>query len=254
MKINRVRILVFLTFLGLLSCESENEISEPDLIPEVGVVSDIDGNSYNTVKIGNQWWMKENFKSTRYNDGTPILHIDSKEVWVNTTQGAFCNYENDENYSEEYGYLYNYYAIESGKLCPEGWRVPTLEDYKTLATYIDSVLNIPNEADALRSYSGWMHPFTNTEANGSDLVGFKALPAGYLALGEDSTMEFWGKNSWTRFWSNTNNKDRDFYDDITIIHIFDLSPANPGIIGSGGFYGSTWVNKNNGNSIRLIKE
>ncbi len=95
-------------------------------------VTDIDGNVYQTVTIGDQVWMVQNLKTTRYNDGTPIPLVSDNTVWSNVSSPGFCWYNNDKKHKETYGALYNGYAIETGKLCPEGWRVATDEDWKKL--------------------------------------------------------------------------------------------------------------------------
>ena len=89
-------------------------------------VTDIDGNTYKIIKIQNQIWMAENLKTTRLNDGTPIPLIDSKLIWSQTQQPGFCWYNIDEKTNKiSLGALYNWYAVESGKLCPIGWHVPS---------------------------------------------------------------------------------------------------------------------------------
>jgi uncharacterized protein (TIGR02145 family) len=254
MKSNTIVLVLALTLSGMFSCTEDSVIDNNELPPnsnepEIGLLNDIDGNSYRTVKIGNQYWMKENFKSSKYNDGTPIKNIQSGAAWAKSLEGAYCSYQNESHYSDTFGLLYNYYAIESGKLCPEGWRIPTADDWKTLLTYIDSVLQVPNECDALRSYSGWINEHQDIDANGLDLLGFKALPTGYLALVSDDSVDFYGKQSWTMFWSNTNSGNKD----STHIYVLDLSPYNPSKIDESG-YSISALPKNYGLSIRLIKE
>jgi uncharacterized protein (TIGR02145 family) len=104
----------------------------------MGTVTDIDGNIYNTVKIGDQWWMAENLKVTKYNDGTPLQTELSNIDWMQTTNGAYTVYphENVEgiNSNDEmidaYGILYNWNAIADGRgLCPTGWSVPNEYDW-----------------------------------------------------------------------------------------------------------------------------
>ena len=104
--------------------------------PSAGTVKDADGNKYNTVKIGNQVWMVENLKTTKYNDGTEILNVTSDTQWANLTTGAYCNYDNLESNAEIYGRLYNWYAVNTGKLAPAGWHVPTDDDWIILENYL----------------------------------------------------------------------------------------------------------------------
>jgi uncharacterized protein (TIGR02145 family) len=100
-------------------------------------VKDIDGNVYNTVKIGNQLWMKENMKVTKLNDGTPISN--SREVsklvyhdWIDIEEPRAWVYNDDPKNNEKYGKLYNWYAVNTGKLCPQGWHIPTIKEWGAL--------------------------------------------------------------------------------------------------------------------------
>ncbi len=96
-------------------------------------VTDIDGNVYRMVKIGDQWWMAQNLKVTHYNDGTPIPHVTDNDEWRRLTTGAYCTYNNNENYAITYGRLYNWYAVNDAcNIAPEGWHVPTDADWKKL--------------------------------------------------------------------------------------------------------------------------
>jgi len=76
------------------------------------IVTDIDGNEYKTIKIGEQIWMAENLKVTHYRNGDSIPNIIRDRDWTNTSQGAYCNYDNDESDVETYGRLYNWYAVD----------------------------------------------------------------------------------------------------------------------------------------------
>lgn len=87
---------------------------------------DIDGNTYKTVLFGKQLWMAENLKTTKYNDGSTIPLVNNSSEWGELTQPAYCWYNNDlKNNKNQYGALYNWYAVETGKLCPIGWHVPS---------------------------------------------------------------------------------------------------------------------------------
>lgn len=99
-------------------------------------VTDIDGNVYKTVKIGTQTWMAENLKTTRYKDGTTIPAVTDASVWSSTTSGAWCNYNNSSANETIYGKLYNWYAVNTAKLAPEGWHVPSDAEWTTLYNYI----------------------------------------------------------------------------------------------------------------------
>ena len=133
-------------------------------------VSDYDGNYYKTVVIGDQIWMAENLKVTHYPDGTSIPNITDNTEWANLqdndTDDAYCWYNNDLANKNLYGALYTY-AVAI-KACPEGWHLPSAEDWYELIEYIDyqSVL--------LTSKTGW----DNNNRNGIDTYCFTALPGG----------------------------------------------------------------------------
>ena len=96
-------------------------------------VTDIEGNVYKTVMIGTQVWMAENLKTTKYNDDSAIPNVTVNADWIALTADAYCWAQNDEaTYKPLYGALYNWYAVETGKLCPTGWHVPTDAEFSTM--------------------------------------------------------------------------------------------------------------------------
>jgi uncharacterized protein (TIGR02145 family) len=101
-----------------------------------GTVTDIDGNVYQTIIIGNQEWMAENLRVTHYNDGLEIPNITDSLQWCNYNEGAYCAYNNDESNASTYGYLYNWYAAEMLNIAPAGWHVPTDEELMELELYM----------------------------------------------------------------------------------------------------------------------
>lgn len=134
-------------------------------------VRDGDGNTYQTVTIGHQVWLKENLKTTRYNDGTPIQEVRDFNSWNTTKTGAFSWYMNNADNKEKYGALYNWHAVKSGKLCPKGFHVPVQEEWRALLSYLQSAwgqkLKVPG-----RQY--WV---SNTDGVTNE-TGFSALPGG----------------------------------------------------------------------------
>ena len=96
------------------------------------IVKDVDGNIYSTVLIGDYRWMTENLKSTRFNDGSEIPCIEDQWTWLRSYMAAYCYYQNNGNYADTLGFLYNWYAVNSGKLCPAGWRVPSDKEWVQL--------------------------------------------------------------------------------------------------------------------------
>ena len=108
-----------------------------DNVTIVSGLVDIDGNVYSTVVIVTQTWMAENLKVTKYRNGDNITHITTNSDWPNDTDGAYGDYNNNPTNSNTYGRLYNWYAVDnSSGLCPEGWHVPTSEEYNALKTHL----------------------------------------------------------------------------------------------------------------------
>jgi uncharacterized protein (TIGR02145 family) len=171
-------------------------------------MTDIDGNVYQTIKIGDQVWMAENLKVTRYRNGDPIRNWTDKDIWAGLTTGAYCNYNNDENNATTYGRLYNWYAIgiydEKRKIAPVGWHVPSDDEWQILINYLggDAV------AGTKMKEAGTAH-WNSPNAGTTNESGFSALPGGcrdyngnYLYLGLDAA--FWSSttigrgNAWGR--------------------------------------------------------
>ena len=99
--------------------------------------TDTSGVSYPTIKIGNQDWMAENLKVTRYRNGDEISHVTDNISWNNLSASAYCNYDHDVGNASNYGVLYNWYAVnDSRNIAPIGWHVPTDEEWKTLEMYL----------------------------------------------------------------------------------------------------------------------
>jgi uncharacterized protein (TIGR02145 family) len=158
-------------------------------------VTDIDGNVYKTVKIGNQIWMAENLKTTRYNDGTPIPNVTDNIEWCNLlTTGAYCYYDNYYSNNAIYGKLYNWYAVGTGKLAPKGWHVPTDAEWETLITYLGGE---DIAGGKMKSTNYWKSP--NKGASNSS--GFNGLPAGWRS---DGVGDFFDIGEGSYFWSSTN--------------------------------------------------
>jgi len=143
---------------------------------ETGSVTDVAGNKYKTVKIGNQWWMAENLKVTCYRNGDVIPNISDNAQWANLKTGAYCNYGNSPVTADTYGRLYNWYAIKDYRgLAPVGWHVPTDKEWQMLVDYLggSSVSGVK-----LRE-SGTTHWNSSKNGEGSNESGFTALPGGF---------------------------------------------------------------------------
>jgi uncharacterized protein (TIGR02145 family) len=150
-----------------------NGSSETSLVKYGEGATDIDGNAYQSVIIGTQEWMVENLRTTKYSDGTVIPNIADDTEWSNDTIGAWSHYDNDNQYDSIYGKLYNWYAVETGKLCPTAWHVPTDAEWDVLTNYLAANGHNGEEGKALKSTSGW-----NDGGNGTDVYGWNGLPSG----------------------------------------------------------------------------
>jgi len=170
-------------------------------------VYDIDSNRYEVIKIGNQYWFKENLKTTHYRDTTRISGGLDDQAWSGTKSGAYAVYENDPKNISKYGLLYNGYAVVTGKLCPIGWHIPSdnewrdLEQFLGLATSeLERTGERGNIAPKLKAGTEW-NPSSFTGDNSS---GFGIFPAGSrIPNGEFTTMGQYGN-----FWTSTVYDDR----------------------------------------------
>lgn len=161
-------------------------------------VTDIDGNVYQTVTIGNQIWMAENLKVTHYSNGDEIPNVTSDTDWGSTSFGALCNYNNLEGLKDVYGHLYNWYAVnDSRNIAPAGWHIPSdvewqiLEDYLGGSTVAASKMKKISEPE----------PYWNWPYEGTNESEFSALPGGYRT----NAGSFTQRGESANFWSSTNN-------------------------------------------------
>lgn len=160
--------------------DEQIDLDGDEITPPVGnTVTDVEGNSYPIVRIGRQYWMGTNLKSTKYNDGTPIPNITDPIQWQTTTEGAYCVYDNEAANLQKYGGLYNRAAVETRKLCPDGWHLPSAYDWNLLGETLGGIEDEYNTwqgvGSALKSTQGWP-----AGTNGTNSSKFDALPNGYI--------------------------------------------------------------------------
>ena len=158
-------------------------------------VTDIDGNVYKTVVIGNQTWMAENLTVTKYRDGTTIPNVITGPTWAALTGGGWCYYQNNPALGGLYGKLYNgYVPTDSRNIAPAGWHLPTIAEWQTLFDYCGGLTG--GNSDYLKE-AGTIH-WNKTSAN-SNKTGFTALPGGsmYNASGAFNNI-----GTSISFWSN----------------------------------------------------
>ena len=153
-------------------------------------LTDNDGNVYNTVIIGTQVWMTENLRTTTFNDNTAIPNVSDNATWGTLSTPAYCWYKNDV-YSNKtiYGSLYNWFSVNTGKLCPTGWHVADEKEWTHLADYLG--INI---AGIILKDVGTNH-WSSPNQDASNAYGFSAMPGGYrtgLAAGSFRAMGYLG--------------------------------------------------------------
>jgi uncharacterized protein (TIGR02145 family) len=205
-------------------------------------VKDIDGNIYHTITIGTQTWFVENLKTTKFNTGEVIPLVSDNNAWASLITPGNCTYKNTANTDtiNTYGRLYNWYAVNTGKLAPTGWHVPNDDDWSTLENYLiangfnyDGTItgdrNSNNKiAKALASTICWASDTGKGTVGNTDYcairnaTNFSALPAGYrfmdgtfYRMGVNgvwwSSSELNALNAWYRFMRyNYSNVDRDY--------------------------------------------
>jgi uncharacterized protein (TIGR02145 family) len=197
-------------------------------------VTDIDGNAYNTIIIGTQVWMKENLKTINYNDNSSIPLVTGNSEWNKLSTPAYCYYNNDENkYKSTYGTLYNWYCVNTGKLCPTGWHVPTDSEWTTLSKYLGGE-SVAGGKLKEKGTSHWNSP--NTGADNSS--GFTALPGGHRL--SDGTFNYFG--SLGHCWTATDAWNRGLLKDYNFLDRYN----------DGKFFGLSvrWISDNSANSIK----
>lgn len=214
-RIFKTSVLVILLVIIFNSCsKDENRLPENPTNGKTtaifsssvtyGTVTDQDGNVYKTVKIGTQTWMAENLRTTKYNDGKSIENVIVASKWEGLSTGAYGNYNNTTSNDTiaTYGRLYNWSAINTGKLAPKGWHVPTDAEWSVLTHYL-GIENFVGQKLKEIGVAHWGTP--NTEATNE--TGFTALPGGARNFdGAFVGIEYYG--GW---WSATERDNDPFY-------------------------------------------
>jgi len=197
-----------------------------DMLIKTGAykIFDADSNNYHVVRIGNQLWMDENLKTTKYNDNTEIPMVTDATEWVGSTTPAYAWYGNNfETYGAVYGALYNWYVVDTAvngqkNICPVGWHVPSISEWNTLFNFLGGGSIAGGKLKSTRTDPD-AHPRWNSPNTGAtDQFGFNALPGGdrYYTAGQFAflgSMGYWWsstKRTGTLSWSpsmSTNGTD-----------------------------------------------
>ena len=155
------------------------------------------------VKIGNQIWMKKNLDVSKFRNGDIVPEVRSQKEWFNAAlenKPAWCYYNNDPANGVKYGKLYNWYAVNDPRgLAPEGWHVPSGEDWLNLEDYLGGG---DSAGTKMKSKSGWMD-HKGKDGNGTNTSGFTGLPGG--SRDGSAFSDFYGITNNGRWWSATEN-------------------------------------------------
>ena len=191
-----------------------------------GSLTDIEGNNYKTIQIGTQRWMAENLKTTIYNDGSSI------PIGSNVSTPSYCWYKNDPStYKTSFGALYNWYAVNTGKLCPTGWHVSTIDEWTTLETYLGGEDYAAGKLKETGT-THWFYP----NIGATNESGFTALPGG--CIGNYGYVNIWGCGYW---WSSTENSSTYAYSQVIFFNLNSI-------------YHAISNEKKSGLSVRCVKD
>ena len=213
-------------------------------------VTDIDGNTYQSVTNCGLTFTKQNLNVSKYSDGTPIPQVTDPTQWANLTTGAWCYYNNDPANGAVYGKLYNWYAVAGiydaasaanpalrKKLAPIGWHIPTDPEWTQLTDCLGGVSVAGGKMKStgtLEAGTGfWYAP--NTDATNAS--GFTGLPVGYR-FNINGLFDIFGVVGW--WWSSSESNSTDAW--------------NRHLIWNNGTAGRDDYDKKNCYSVRCLRD
>jgi len=232
-------ILLLIASFSVVMCGKENN---PPEIQPTGTVTDIDGNTYNTIQIGDQEWMMENLKVTHYNNGDAIPNVTDNTTWGSLLSGAYCIYDNTANNADTYGNLYNWYAVSDSRgIAPSGWHVLTDDEWTELVNFLgeDAV------AGGKLKEAGTAH-WSSPNSGATNESGFTALPGGY----RNNSDNYHYIGFYAYFWSSSDYNSNTAWSrmlDYNNDWISELDNTNAQV------YRSRY-NKNYGFSVRCVRD
>jgi uncharacterized protein (TIGR02145 family) len=214
--------------------------------PSPNTISDIDGNVYKTVVIGNQVWLKENLKVRHFRNGDPIpnVSVDWPLIYNNgyqTLQPAWCYFDNNPIYNTMYGKIYNYFVVSDTRgLCPFGWHVPSNSEWQTLENFLGGADLAGGKMKTIGNldYETGLWKYPNGDATNESR--FSATPGGF----RNPTGEFSGFGESANWWT-FNNGD---YQNPAGDYFFSINNQNSRTQLAGNYVGS------HGFSVRCIKD
>jgi uncharacterized protein (TIGR02145 family) len=183
--------------------EDEDEVAELISIAEISsenniIVPDIDGDIYNGVQIGTQFWTTKNLNVSKYRNGDEIPQVQDAAEWAVLTTGAWCYYENKEENGITYGKLYNWFAVNDPRgLAPEGFHIPSDEEWNCLTEYLGGE-NVAGGKMKEKGKVHWVEP--NKKANNTS--GFTGLPGGEC----NYNGTFWCLGEIGKWWSSSDDE------------------------------------------------
>ena len=198
-------------------------------VQDTSLVTDMDGNTYKTIRIGQQIWMAEDLKTTKYNNGTAILNVTDNTEWVSLSAPGYCWYDNDKDTYKPYGALYNWYTVSAGNLCPQGWHVPADFEWNELSIFLGGEV-VGGQLKEIGT-DHWASP-NQGATNGT---GFTALPGG----SRTTDGFFDGIGLYENWWTSTDSEGSGYY--------WSVSYDTDGV-GSGG------MSYTNGAAVRCLKD
>ena len=211
---------------------TKTKVKADSILMENNVVKDIDGNTYNVVKIGKQLWTIENLNVSKYRNGDEIPQVQNETEWATLKTGAWCYYENKDENGTKYGKLYNWFAVNDPRgLAPEGFHIPSDKEWKTLATYLGGDTVAGGKMKEIGTAI-----LNSSNQNATNSMGFTGLPGGYSDLGG----AFDGIGNDGYWWSSSENDTADAWSRI-------LNYSN--VIQKRSSF-----NKKNGFSVRCLRD
>ncbi|MEY4030869.1 MAG: hypothetical protein RJA90_2150, partial [Bacteroidota bacterium] len=194
-------------------------------------ISDIEGNTYNTINIGNQIWMTSNLSTSRFRNGVYIPYILNSTQWATTKSPALSFYNHDNNFESNYGKQYNWYAVADPQgLCPIGWHIPSNNEWTILSDFLGG-LNVAGGKMKATGTQFWSFP-----SNGNNSSGFTGLPGGFRNV--DGTFGILGYNGF--WWSATDENEQKAFS-RSIVYTDNVLSVNSSL-------------KNQGFSVRCLKD
>jgi uncharacterized protein (TIGR02145 family) len=211
---------------------TKTKVKTDSILMENNLVKDIDGNTYNVVKIGKQLWTTENLNVSKYRNGDEIPQVQNEAEWATLKTGAWCYYENKDDNGTKYGKLYNWFAVNDPRgLAPEGFHIPSDKEWKTLTTNLGG----DTAAGGKKKETGTALSNSSNQ-NATNSIGFTALPGGYSDLGG----AFDGIGNDGYWWSSSENDMADAWSRILIYS--NVTPKRSSF------------NKKNGFSVRCLRD